>query len=245
MVAERPNGSDFDVVAGATGREEGLGAVVRTEGAVDGGDVGLDGALGKIELEADALDGRALGEKHQDVPLAVGELGRVVGELRKRAGGFGEEAFALALGEELGGDEDASLEHELDGVREHVGVERLGHEARRAELQDAHDAAAVGESGQDENLEGGLAADDFLHQFRALDAGKRQVENEEVCGFAFARDEFEGAGHVPGRQYFGRRIPVEQHHGKGAPHERVVVDNQVLHAMALRASGAVLLFQRP
>ena len=204
--------------------------------------MGLHGALGEVELEADALDGRALGEKHQHVLLAVGELGGVAREVRERAGGFGEEALALAFGEQLGRNEDAAPEDELNGVREHVGVEGFRHEARCAELQYAHDAAAVGEARKDEDLEHGLAADDFLHQLRAFDAGQVQVENEQVGGLAFTPDELKGCGHVAGRQHFGRGIPVEKHHGKGAPHERVIIDNQVLHAIEALREQSVSTF---
>ena len=150
--------------------------------------------------------------------------------------------LALAFGEQLGRNEDAAPEDELNGVREHVGVEGFRHEARCAELQYAHDAAAVGEARKDEDLEHGLAADDFLHQLRAFDAGQVQVENEQVGGLAFTPDELKGCGHVAGRQHFGRGIPVEKHHGKGAPHERVIIDNQVLHAIEALREQSVSTF---
>ena len=87
-----------------------------------------------------------------------------------------------------------------------------------------------------------LAADDFLHQLRAFDAGQVQVENEQVGGLAFTPDELKGCGHVAGRQHFGRGIPVEKHHGKGAPHERVIIDNQVLHAIEALREQSVSTF---
>ena len=116
---------------------------------------------------------------------------RCTGSALDARSGLVEEARALRFGKKLGGNKDAALENEVDGVGKHLRIEYLRHEPCGTELQHAHDVLLICQAGKNENLEKRLNADDFFHELRAGDARHREVKNEQIRVVAFSAHEIE------------------------------------------------------
>ena len=89
------------------------------------------------------------------------------------------------MAQKLGRDIDAALQHEGDGIREHIGVKRLRYEASGTQLQYPHDIGLINNAGQNKYLERGIRLDQFFEKAcRRLYTRQIQVENQQVCVLA-------------------------------------------------------------
>ena len=194
---------------------------------VDRPQMGLDGALGDVELARDDLVGLALQQPAQHRALALAQLGQAAGPGRARRA-VSQRGLAQRHRRQV----DAMRQHDAQRIDGDHRVGALGDVAGRTGLDGLHDQGRVfvGRDHHDGRaVDGGLDRGQRVQPRRAgqVHVQQHQVQRRRLRGHR------QGLGQVAGVEGLSVGRQAQQQGLQALTVQRVVVDNQDVHGAGL------------